>query len=195
MNQPLRNPYFAKNTPTLRQKSPVIPLSWPIPRGSPPKSRSHSSSLPRCNIKKFAIFPRPEACSRQFPSENPKIVPIPGSETKIPPQGSCGKGFPQLPVIFSPLGKVKYFLRKCEILLTQCEICFASCGIALRLIKKPYFLRNLGVPSFFQRKYFNGRADFTRCKAYFTDLHCKSISLLVGHIPIPHQLTVVCLSP
>ena len=35
--------------------------------------------------------------------------------------------FPQRPARFFPVGKVKYFLRKCEILPAQWEGCFASC--------------------------------------------------------------------
>ena len=40
--------------------------------------------------------------------------------------------------------------------------------------------------SHFRRKYFTGEAYFTRRKGYFTDLQSKSISLCVGHIPMPN---------
>ena len=41
--------------------------------------------------------------------------------------------------------------------------------------------------SHFRRKYFTGEACFTRPKAYFTDLQSKSISLCIGHIPMPNR--------
>ena len=43
-------------------------------------------------------------------------------------------------------------------------------------------------PSHFRKKYFTGKADFTRRQAYFTDLPCKSISLRVAHIPMRNPL-------
>ena len=48
-------------------------------------------------------------------------------------------------------------------------------------------------PSHFRRKYFNGKADFTRRQAYFTDLPCKSISLRAAHIPMRNPLKGVFL--
>jgi len=52
----------------------------------------------------------------------------------------------------------------------------------------PEFQKNSGVPSHFRRKYITGAADITGRKAYITDLHSKSISLWVAHIPMRNPL-------
>ena len=74
---------------------------------------------------------------------------------------------------------VKYFLRKCE-----CKMDFR-------------FWRKSILHSHFRRKYFTGGAYFTRREAYFTDLQSKSISLWVGHIPMPNppRRTFFCTNP
>ena len=48
--------------------------------------------------------------------------------------------------------------------------------------------RNSGVLSCFRRKYITGNADLTHRKAYITDLHRKSISLRIAHIPMRNTL-------
>ena len=52
----------------------------------------------------------------------------------------------------------------------------------------PNSRRNLGVPSYFRRKYIAGGANITGRKAYITDLQSKSISLWVGNRDIPNPL-------
>ena len=46
----------------------------------------------------------------------------------------------------------------------------------------------------FRRKYITGVAYITCCQTNITDLHSKSISLLVGHIFMPNQLKAGSLS-
>ena len=75
-------------------------------------------------------------------------------------------------------GKVKYFLRKCEILLTQCDICLRHVDVSLRydLNFKGRYPRISSFSSIFSQKIYHRRSLYHTPSAYITDLLCKSIS-------------------
>lgn len=79
-----------------------------------------------------------------------------------------------------PDGKVIYSRWKCDILL--CKVILhlqGSCGVGFADIFKYTF----------SKKIYHNASYITRRKPYITDLQRKSISLWVGHIPMPNPLT------
>ena len=115
---------------------------------------------------------------------------------KPPEQGSCGKGFPQHPVIVFlaekrniSFGNVKYCRRNVIYALGHVAV---SLGDGLNnKMELRIFLRNSIFHLHFRGKYITGEAYLTHQQVYFTDLQRKSISLLVGHIPMANQLMPV----
>ena len=89
--------------------------------------------------------------------------------------GVAKRDFRNALMIFSLAGKVKSVLRQ-------------WCRFATNMKRKPEFVGIRVYPYHFRRKYFTDEVDFTLCEEDFTDLLSESISLCIGHIPMPNTL-------
>ena len=125
---------------------------------------------------------------------------------KKPPRKGIAERDSAIPSEGFPGGKVKHFRRKCEVLLTQCEVCPGHEKVSLCDEYKNYGRHPSDVVHSlsFSKKILHCVSFFSHRQVCFTDLHRKSTSLRVGHIPmrnplkgeaLENRIRLICVTP